>query len=160
METDLDKIKSALSNIKSTDIFSDTSVRLEEDTYGNDTLILNSTMNSTFGASGSAYSICSSSSMPYGNITFSTTAGMNGSAGQGQYYTNNASTPSSLHVSGDAEFEGNVKIKGRDIIKLFEKIEDRLAILADPDPKKLEKFAALKKAYDHYKLMEKLIAED
>ena len=44
--------------------------------------------------------------------------------------------------------------------KLFEKIEDRLAIVLDPDPKKLEKFKALKKAYDHYKLMEKLIGEE
>jgi hypothetical protein len=158
METDLDKIKSALSNIKSTDIFSDASVPLEEDTYGNDTLILNSTMNSTFGAVGSTYSIGSSSTLPgYGNITIGHATGAHG---MGTYYTNNASTPSSLQVSGDAEFEGNVKIKGRDITKLFEKIEDRLAILADPDPKKLEKFAALKKAYDHYKLMEKLIAED
>jgi hypothetical protein len=42
----------------------------------------------------------------------------------------------------------------------MEKIEDRLAILAEPDPMKLEKFAALKKAYDHYKLMEKIIGDD
>ena len=42
---------------------------------------------------------------------------------------------------------------------MLESIEDRLAIL-QPDPAKLEKFAALKKAYDHYKLMEKLIGDD
>jgi hypothetical protein len=65
-----------------------------------------------------------------------------------------------LSVSGDAEFKGNIKWKGRDLGKLLEKIEDRLAILTDPDPKKLEKHAALKKAYDHYKLLEKLIGED
>jgi hypothetical protein len=69
------------------------------------------------------------------------------------------STPS-IHVTGDAEFEGNVKVKGRDLVKLFETIEDRLAIVSNPDPKKLEKFKALKKAYDHYKLMEKLIGEE
>jgi hypothetical protein len=37
-------------------------------------------------------------------------------------------------------------------------MEERLAILV-PDPKKLEQFAALKKAYEHYKLMEQLCQE-
>ena len=81
-----------------------------------------------------------------------------GSTGStGIYSTTGSGT---LQVQGDAEFDGNVKIKGRDITKLFEKIEDRLAILSEPDPKKLEKFAALKKAYDNYKLLEKLIGDD
>jgi hypothetical protein len=40
----------------------------------------------------------------------------------------------------------------------MDKMEERLAILV-PDPAKLEKFEALKKAYDHYKLMEKLCQE-
>jgi hypothetical protein len=74
-------------------------------------------------------------------------------------WTNNTN-PGTLKVQGDAEFEGNVKIKGHDIVNLLERIEDRLAILMDPDPAKLEKFPALKKAYDHYKLLEKLIGED
>lgn len=67
---------------------------------------------------------------------------------------------SSLKVLGDAEIDGNLKVKGRDLVILLEKIEDRFAIISDPDPKKLEKFKALKKAYDHYKLMEKLIGEE
>jgi hypothetical protein len=104
----------------------------------------------------------SASSYANGNITI-------GSASGAMYYTNGAtgsssmfgtSPSSNLTVQGDAEFEGSVKIKGRDIGKLFEKIEDRLAILTEPDPEKLKKFAALKKAYDHYKLLEKLIGED
>lgn len=65
-----------------------------------------------------------------------------------------------LSVQGDADFEGDIKWKGRSLGKLLEKIEDRLAILSEPDPEKLKKFAALKKAYDHYKLMEKLIGDD
>jgi len=73
--------------------------------------------------------------------------------------TNSGNTPG-ITVKGDAEFDGNVKIKGRDVSKLFEKIEDRLAILMEPDPAKLEKFVALKKAYDHYKLLEKLIGNE
>lgn len=37
----------------------------------------------------------------------------------------------------------------------FKGIEDRLAILV-PDPKKLEHFEALQKAYQHYKTLEAL----
>jgi len=68
---------------------------------------------------------------------------------------NAASTPSTLQVTGDAEFAGDVKIKGVSIAKVLEDIQKRLAILV-PDPAKLEHFAALKKAYDHYKTLEAL----
>lgn len=109
----------------------------------------------------------SSSSYGYGTITINTSPGANGTSGS--YLTSNAYTTSwanvsnngnGLHVTSDAEFDGDIKWKGRSLGKLLESIEDRLAILTDPDPKKLEKFAALKKAYDNYKLMEKLIGED
>lgn len=60
-----------------------------------------------------------------------------------------------LTCSGDANFEGDVKIKGVSIAKALDDINKRLAILV-PDPAKLEHFAALKKAYDHYKLLEAL----
>jgi hypothetical protein len=70
------------------------------------------------------------------------------------------SPSSGLHVKTDAEFEGDIKWKGRSLGKLMEKIEDRLAILQEPDAEKLEKFAALKKAYDHYKTLERLIGDD
>jgi hypothetical protein len=60
-----------------------------------------------------------------------------------------------LHVSGDAEFHGNIKWKGRDLGKLLETIEKRLNILV-PDPEKLEHFEALQKAYEHYKTLEAL----
>lgn len=91
------------------------------------------------------------SSSPY--YTFNTSAGSNGTWGT-------STTSAGLHVTSDAEFEGDIKWKGRSLGKLLEKIEDRLAILPDPDPEKLKKFAALKKAYDQYKLMEKLIGDD
>jgi hypothetical protein len=115
----------------------------------------------TTGAVGSLYS---TSNTHYGNVTISTanmnspsfyaTAGLNGTS------WNSSTLSSGLHVKDDAEFDGDIKWKGRSLGKLLEKIEDRLAILAEPDPVKLEKYAALKKAYDHYKLMEKLIGED
>lgn len=68
-------------------------------------------------------------------------------------------TGSGLHVTSDAEFDGNIKWKGRDLGKLLETIEQRLAIL-EPNPKKLKKFEALRKAYDHYKLLEALCNSD
>ena len=72
--------------------------------------------------------------------------------------TSNYSQPQ-LTVTGNAEIEGNLTVKGKDIAKSLEEIEKRLAILV-PDPAKLEKFEALKKAYDHYKLMESLCHEE
>lgn len=65
----------------------------------------------------------------------------------------------SLEVKGDAHFDGNIKWRGRDLGKFLESIEDRLAIVSEPDPEKLEKFAALKKAYEHYKTLERLIGD-
>jgi hypothetical protein len=96
----------------------------------------------------------------YGNITIN--SNNSGpyvySAAPTIYTTNN--TGNSLHVKGPAEFEGDIMVKGRSLEKMFQKIEDRLAILQEPDPEKLEKFAALKKAYEHYKTLERLIGED
>ena len=66
-------------------------------------------------------------------------------------------TPS-IKVTGDAEFDGKVKINGQDLAEFMDTISKRLAILV-PDPAKLEKFEALKKAYNHYKLLEALCHE-
>jgi len=105
----------------------------------------------------------SASTLPY---TYHNT-GNNMWSGSPTIYTTNTTSPwittngsSGLHVTSDAEFEGDIKWKGRSLVKLLEKIENRLAILQEPDPEKLEKFAALKKAYDNYKLLEKLIGDD
>lgn len=75
-------------------------------------------------------------------------------------WTSSTNPSSSLNVKGTAEFEGDVKIKGHSILHLLQKIENRLAILQEPDPDKLEKFAALKKAYEHYKTLERLIGDE
>lgn len=65
---------------------------------------------------------------------------------------------SALTVKGSIEAK-DVKIDGVSIKDAFSTIQDRLAILV-PDPAKLEKFAALKAAYDHYKTLEALIGDD
>lgn len=55
--------------------------------------------------------------------------------------------------------ENDVVVGGKSLKEFMGKVEERLLIL-QPDPAKLEKYAALKKAYEHYKLMEKLIQEE
>jgi hypothetical protein len=135
---------------------------------GIDTITLNS--------ANSGYSYSTIGNLGMGSITFPTTTtttiaggGSGGSGGYGQILTTTGTgsswitpgtTQPSIKVSGDAEFEGDVKVQGQSLVKLLEKIEDRLAILMDPTPERLEKFQALKKAYDNYKLMDKLCQED
>jgi hypothetical protein len=88
----------------------------------------------------------------------------NGSYSWTQPYNLNSQTTgvtqvqSSLKVSGDAEFAGAVKIQGMDIGAALAKINQRLAILT-PDPKLLDKYTALREAYDHYQTLEALCVE-
>lgn len=98
----------------------------------------------------------------YSNVTISgSPSGPSGLFGTGNtILTGSNSTfgtlsQSGLHVSGGAEIEGDLKVKGVSILETLEKIEKRLCILR-PDPEKLEHFAALKKAYEHYKTLEAL----
>ena len=73
----------------------------------------------------------------------------------------NSTWPASItSPSPTVEITGDLVVNGKNIGNILDKIQDRLAILDEPDPEKLEKHAALRKAYDHYKLMEKLIGED
>jgi hypothetical protein len=104
--------------------------------------------NVTVGTSGSGGTIPTSSL----NGTYYTT---NGTSGSNWATINTNNSQSSLNVKGDAEFEGRVKVNGHDLGEFMETISQRLAILV-PDPEKLEHFEALKKAYDHYKMLEKL----
>ena len=91
----------------------------------------------------------------YGNININTTAGYNGTWGSITGSSVLTTNSSGLHVTSDAEFEGDVKIKGVSILETLGKIEKRLSILR-PDPEKLEHFESLRKAYEHYKTLEAL----
>ena len=99
------------------------------------------------GSSSSNYSIGSSGSF--------LTSGINGTSWSNVNWSGNVNPTPGLKVNGDAEFEGKVKINGQDIAEFMETISKRLSIL-QPDPAKLEHFAALKKAYEHYKTLEAL----
>jgi hypothetical protein len=119
------------------------------------------------GATGSASPITwgtNTTSIP-GNLTW-------GPGSSGQVYTTNgtgnlswatlASDPSlkgnSLSVKGDADFEGEVKIKGKSLTDMFEKIEERLAIL-HPNPELEDKWDELKELGKRYKELEAEIIE-
>jgi polygalacturonase len=124
-----------------------------------------------------AYQIYSNSVPTLSNLTVNTTysgAGLyqvTGTGGSGGYtlatgstngtwasVVNSGTTTPSIQVKGDAEFEGNVTINGQNLAETLQRIQDRLAILV-PNPKLLDKYEALRQAYEHYKLLEALCVE-
>ncbi len=99
--------------------------------------------------------------------------GMNGtsaSPSSGQVYTSNGTNNSwitaadpnlkgaSIQVKGDAEFDGEVTIKGKKLSEMFEKIEERLAIL-HPNPELEDRWDELKELAKRYKELEQEIIE-
>jgi hypothetical protein len=110
--------------------------------YGSGTITLPSTTISNGG-----YTIGSAGSTLY-------------TTGTGNYTWNTATSPT-VNITGtgiDMAAGTDISIDGKSLKTFMNKMEERLAILV-PDPKKLEQFAALKKAYEHYKLMESLCQE-
>lgn len=71
-------------------------------------------------------------------------------------YTNSFPEQTKIKIDGE---DADVVINGKSMKTFMEKMEERLAIL-QPDPAKLEKFEALRKAYENYKLIEKMVNED
>jgi hypothetical protein len=83
------------------------------------------------------------------------------STGTGSYNWNNVNASPSVNITSDGidmAADTDITVGGKSLKEFMTKMEERLAILV-PDPKKLEQFAALKKAYEHYKLMESLCQE-
>ena len=119
--------------------------------YGADTVIIDtSTMHSsnTITLPSSSFTIGSAGSTLY-------------STGTGHNNWNNVTTSSTVNITGagiDMAAGTDITVGGKSLKEFMNKMEERLAILV-PDPAKLEQFAALKKAYEHYKLMESLCQE-
>lgn len=63
-----------------------------------------------------------------------------------------------IHVQGDAEFQGDIKIKGVSLNDRLDKIESRLGILR-PNEKLEDKWERLKELGDEYRKLEKEIHE-
>jgi hypothetical protein len=158
---ELEKLKSALSKVKPEDIHceGEESAKVE--------------VSNTIDISGLGYSVdlsalntsvlgggYSNNHNTYGNVTISNggaIGSMFSSNGASPIWTGNITTgaTSIIDVKGDANFEGDIKWKGRSLGDMLETIENRLSILV-PNPEKLEHFEALKKAYEHYKILEAL----
>jgi len=68
------------------------------------------------------------------------------------------STPHTLHVKGDAEFEGDIKLKGQSLNDILDKIEERLAIL-HPNINLEEKWEKLRELRKQYRELEADIME-
>jgi hypothetical protein len=78
------------------------------------------------------------------------------------YAYNTTITPNTVNIStaGIEMAAGtDITVGGQSLKEFMKKMEQRLAILV-PDPAKLEKFEALKKAYEHYKTMESLCFDE
>ena len=95
--------------------------------------------------------------------------GMNGtSAGAGQVLTSNGTGSTiwadpnlkgaSIQVKGNAEFDGEVTIKGKNLNDTLERIEERLAIL-HPNPELEEKWENLRNLRKAYMELEQEIIE-
>ena len=73
---------------------------------------------------------------------------------------NNASLASTTRFTASMEVDGtistkNIDLDGINLKQVITSIQDRLAILT-PDPAMLEKYEALREAYNHYKTLEAL----
>ena len=74
----------------------------------------------------------------------------------GTWTNNNIETK--LHVKGDADFEGDVKIKGKSLLELLERLEERLGVYHANE--ELEsKYEELRELSRRYKELESQIKE-
>lgn len=106
-----------------------------------------------------------------GTITPSNVFTAGSSGGAGIYYTNTTAPAnpyadviigsngkSTLLVKGDAEFEGDIKLKGKSLEETLTKIEERLAIL-HTNSKLEDKWEKLKELGNQYRELETDIIE-
>ena len=116
------------------------------------------------GALGASTITLPSSSLNY-NSNYTINTGSSGqfftSGSNGTSWANGSSNNTvNISTSGiDMAAGTDIKIDGKSLKAFISKMEDRLAILV-PDPAKLEKFEALKRAYEHYKTMESLCFDE
>ena len=72
----------------------------------------------------------------------------------------NVSPQSNITLDPNGKIKANaLELGGVDVGLALTKIQERLSILV-PDPKRLEKYEALRQAYEHYKTLEALCLEE
>jgi len=89
-----------------------------------------------------------------GPITSPITITGGGGAGYGSSWTN-PNTGNAISLEGA---DADIFVQGKSMKAWMEKVEQRLAIL-EPKPELLEKYVALKQAYEHYKTLEAILYE-
>jgi hypothetical protein len=100
-------------------------------------------------SSGSTFSVgAQGSTGNWNNTWYTTTTGFNGTSGT-------PSTVNMTHNGIEVKNGADIKIGHRSLSDFMDRVESRLGIL-QPDPELLEKFEALKQAYEHYKTLEAL----
>jgi hypothetical protein len=113
-----------------------------------------STDNSIVGTGANLYWGINGTSINPGQVLTS-----NGTSAQWGSITSDPSLKgASLSVKGDADFEGEVTIKGKSLFDMFEKIEERLAIL-HPNPELEDRWDELKELGKRYKELEQELIE-
>jgi hypothetical protein len=124
----------------------------------------NDTMNNTYigdplstisvsntGSSGQVYTTNGTGGLYWGNLNGTTTS-------FGQITADPNLKGASIQVKGDAEFDGEITVKGKKLSEMFEKIEERLAIL-HPNPELEDRWDELKELAKRYKELEAEIIE-
>ena len=97
--------------------------------------------------------------LPSSSFTIGSASSNYYTTGTGSYTISNTSPSVNITGAGiDMAADTDITVGGKSLKEFMTKMEQRLAILV-PNPKKLEQFEALKKAYEHYKLMESLCQE-
>ena len=112
-------------------------------TFGDVTFTASDTEDATYGLHEGSYM--------YGNTYTTTTAPTTYNIGSTSTIT---LTPPVL----EEEYK-DIVINGMSLKEFMETVSDRLSILT-PKPELLEKYNALKEAYEHYKILEKICTDD
>lgn len=108
------------------------------------------------GGSASVYTIGINAPSGGGGGSYAYTNTWNNTWNNGTYTL--ANTHPAIKIQGNADVDGDLTVQGVSVLDTLNKINERLAILV-PDPKRLEKYTALKEAYEHYKTLEALCIE-
>ena len=123
------------------------------------TYSINNTMNSTYigdplttGTPGQVYTTTGTGNISWGNLNGTTTSWGNITLAEPDI------KGATLKVKGDADFDGEVTIKGKSLTDMLDKIEERLAIL-HPNEKLEDKWDELKELGRRYKELEAEIIE-
>ena len=103
------------------------------------------------GTSGQVYTTNGTGGLYWGNLNGTTTS-------FGTISADPSLKGNSLSVKGNADFEGDVTIKGKNLSEMLEKIDERLAIL-HPNPELEDRWDELKELSKRYKELEQELIE-